>query len=77
MNFSHVASRDVVDEREDLREEVGRDSQEVDDVHAALHKLPLLRRRHEADQVLEGEPADEDRLRHGEEEVLLVAPVLL
>ena len=34
--------------------------------------LPLLRRRDEPDDVLEGEPADEDGLGHREDDVLLV-----
>ena len=66
-----------IDEREDEREEVGNDAEQVDDVHDALDEAPLLRRRDEADQVLDREPPDEDGLGDGEEKVLLVAALLL
>ena len=38
--------------------------------------LPLLRGRDEPDDVLEGEPADEDGLGHSEDDVLLILPLL-
>ena len=49
---------------EERGEEVGEDGQQVDDVHDALHELPVVGTGDEPDDKLQGEPRHVDRLQH-------------
>ena len=52
-------------------DEVGHDPEQVDHVHPLLEELPLVGRGDAPDQVLDGEPGDEDGLGDGKVSVLV------